>query len=633
MATLAAQSPPPAAAPLPPTEDELRAVFRRAHDAIYARLARDPAAAFDLLSLTIAAKVESERTGLAWSAGDLPGLIAAAREWVDVDAAHAPAVPDPLAAELVELFAPYAFTELAASTETDVLGTAYEAMVGSTFRGELGAYFTPWRIARFIAAFLDVRGGRIADPASGTGGLLLAARRHAAAAGGAVECFGNDVNPRMVRAARLNFTMSGLPPAGVRHGDGLDVARLVLEWTGTAVAGDADAPWLRQIASGPLDAVVANPPFAGFERDARHLRRTLAAATPDGRHRGLNRTLPFLEAILAMLREGGVAGLVIPISVLNGDETGFRRAREVLLAHAEILGIVGLPEDAFVHTDCGIHGALLFLRRVAEPRADYDVFVDWLDDVGYDRLGRDRSAGDFDAVLERHRRPRWAAENAVALSELLAHDRLDPNWLRTARTRTAAAGGSVPLTSLFAVRDARVRRGELRDDAEYRFFEVRDADAETGEVVEVRSGTGADLRRKNRIRMRVRAGDVLLPNHRDSLIARAAPNGRSAVVVGEEADGALTSDRFIVLSTDLPPEVARIVLNAAGTRRQLVSLCRGAASLDLRPKALSAVSIPSSLVADGSVRELSARAERVRALRALLAEESAELRALVDAAS
>ncbi|HEV3001684.1 MAG TPA: N-6 DNA methylase [Solirubrobacteraceae bacterium] len=632
MATLAAPSAPPAAAAPPPAEDELRAAFRRAHDAIYARLARDPAAAFDLLSLTIAAKVESERAGAGWSAGELPGLIAAARAWVDVDAGHAPDVPASLAAELVELLAPYAFTDLAASTETDVLGTAYEAMVGSTFRGELGAYFTPWRIARFVAAFLDVRGGRVADPASGTGGLLLAARRHALAAGGDVECFGNDVNPRMVRAARLNFTMGGLPPANVRFGDGLDVERLLLEWTGRTAGGDAGEPWLRQVASGPLDAVVANPPFAGFERDPRHLRRTLAAATPGGRHRGLNRTLPFLEAILAMLRTGGVAGLVIPISVLNGDESGFRRAREVLLAHAEILGIVGLPEDAFVHTDCGVHGALLFLRRVEAPRAEYDVFVDWIDDVGYDRLGRDRSAGGFEAVLARHRAPRWPAENTVVLSELIAHDRLDPNWLRTARTRTAAGAGSVPLTSLFAVRDARIPRGELRDDAEYRFFEVRDADAESGEIVEVRSGTGADLRRKNRIRMRVRAGDVLLPNHRDSLIARSAPNGRSAVVVGEDADGALTSDRFIVLSTDLPPEVARLVLNAAGTRRQLVAQCRGAASLDLRPKALSAVSVPSALVADGSVRELSARAERVRALRTLLAEESAELRALVDAA-
>src|SRR5205085_9448124 len=118
------------------------------------------------------------------------------------------------------------------------------------------------------------------------------------------------------------------------------------------------------------------------------LRNFSTSHRPDGSIRSLNKTLPFLELIIASLREGGKAGIVLPTSILNAEEESFVRFRNSLLKRAEILAIIGLPERAFVHTDCGIHGALLFLQRRAHPRDDYEVFIAWADHLGYDRLGR-----------------------------------------------------------------------------------------------------------------------------------------------------------------------------------------------------------------------------------------------------
>src|SRR5262249_29335755 len=162
--------------------------------------------------------------------------------------------------------------------------------------------------------------------------------------------------PRMVHAARVNFLLHRLDRNAVTQGDGLDVSRMLGAWLGES--DEIQGAWWNAIPSGPLDAVLANPPFAGFEQAESNLKHSETAWRADGSLRALNRTLPFLEAIVALLRTGGVAGIVLPTSILNAEEESFVRFRELFLDHVEIRAIVGLPERAFVHTDCGVHGAL-----------------------------------------------------------------------------------------------------------------------------------------------------------------------------------------------------------------------------------------------------------------------------------
>lgn len=59
-------------------------------------------------------------------------------------------------------------------TQDDVKGIAFEQFLGTTFRGELGQFFTPRTIVEFMVKILDPQEGEvICDPTCGSGGFLI----------------------------------------------------------------------------------------------------------------------------------------------------------------------------------------------------------------------------------------------------------------------------------------------------------------------------------------------------------------------------------------------------------------------------------------------------------------------------
>lgn len=61
-------------------------------------------------------------------------------------------------------------------TQDDVKGIAFEQFLGTTFRGELGQFFTPRTIVDFMVSILDPEEGEvICDPTCGSGGFLIKA--------------------------------------------------------------------------------------------------------------------------------------------------------------------------------------------------------------------------------------------------------------------------------------------------------------------------------------------------------------------------------------------------------------------------------------------------------------------------
>ena len=164
-------------------------------------------------------------------------------------------------------------------TGDDVKGLAFERFLGSTFRGELGQFFTPRPVVDFMVSLLDPQEGElICDPAAGSGGFLIRAFEHVRAgiasavqgekdkaradieaqgldpeeeearideafaalnrellASGdenqpvdtcmgrlAWRCiFGCDAEPRAARTAKMNMMMHGDGHGGIHHHDGL----------------------------------------------------------------------------------------------------------------------------------------------------------------------------------------------------------------------------------------------------------------------------------------------------------------------------------------------------------------------------------------------------------------------------
>lgn len=165
-------------------------------------------------------------------------------------------------------------------TQDDVKGIAFEQFLGTTFRGELGQFFTPRTIVDFMTHILDPKENEaICDPTCGSGGFLIKAFEYMreqieeeikgakAALRSTIEgedyeslseeeqiavnrkidamqsvlnreldtqaegsrmynlshscIYGTDANPRMARTAKMNMIMHGDGHSGVHHHDGL----------------------------------------------------------------------------------------------------------------------------------------------------------------------------------------------------------------------------------------------------------------------------------------------------------------------------------------------------------------------------------------------------------------------------
>ena len=165
-------------------------------------------------------------------------------------------------------------------TQDDVKGIAFEQFLGTTFRGELGQYFTPRTIVDFMTNILDPNEGEtVCDPTCGSGGFLIKAfeymrekiedevkaakaKLRADIEGDNYDAlseqeqleineriekmqavlnreldtqvvesrmynlsrnciYGTDANPRMARTSKMNMIMHGDGHGGVHHHDGL----------------------------------------------------------------------------------------------------------------------------------------------------------------------------------------------------------------------------------------------------------------------------------------------------------------------------------------------------------------------------------------------------------------------------
>lgn len=132
-----------------------------------------------------------------------------------------------------------------ASNEIDILGDAYEYMIGQFAAGagkKAGEFYTPQEVSQILAEIVFIGRTRLRnvyDPTCGSGSLLL----RAAKVGHAVDIYGQEKNPTTYNLARMNMLLHGIRFNNfkIENGD-------TLEWD---AFGDTQ-----------FDAVVANPPFS-----------------------------------------------------------------------------------------------------------------------------------------------------------------------------------------------------------------------------------------------------------------------------------------------------------------------------------------------------------------------------------
>ena len=228
----------------------------------------------------------------------------------------------------------------------EVLGVVYERALDRGHRRRHGVHFTPWLVARKLAAIgLERHRGAptVCDPSVGGGAFLLAAAEELAARGldritiVRELLWGNDVDPAAVEVTRAALALwaSTAESGWISPGAHLVVADTL------AVGAEAFA------GSPQFDLVIGNPPFQGQLGSA--TART-AAATAGLRARWRVDAGPyadtsayFLLAGLELAAPAGSVVLVQPQSLLAGADVATIREK----VHASLVGLWVTSEQVF----------------------------------------------------------------------------------------------------------------------------------------------------------------------------------------------------------------------------------------------------------------------------------------------
>jgi type I restriction enzyme M protein len=309
------------------------------------------------------------------------------------------------------------------SAEVDVKGMAYEAVVATTMKKERGQFFTPRNVVQAMVEILAPQPGeKVLDPACGSGRFLVAClerfrrlkaeklsdatelelrrRRNsrevlAAGAGYARDClYGIDVDPELVRAARMNMLINN-------DGHGNLVEANSLELTPAAIT-QGEVARADELGFGTFDIVLTNPPFGAkipvddplvlgnFELAHGWERTEDGTWMPGALRSKMPPEILFIERCLDWLRDGGRMGIVLPDGILGNPD--LESVRAWILRRARVLASIDLPVETFL-PQVGVQASLVFLekRPLQEVNAgldpDYEIFMAVAEHVGHDRRG------------------------------------------------------------------------------------------------------------------------------------------------------------------------------------------------------------------------------------------------------
>jgi len=599
---------------LPPFKDEehLRKVVSKCHDRIFFNLGHDPAKSFDELMKVFFLKMYDERvTPKEYRFAILPGQTKSqvskhittlfleattSKRYQDVfttrftkpGASVSLDLDEDTVFYIVEQLQNFSLINTTATLEgVDIKGTVFEKMVGDTFRGELGAYFTPREIVSFcIGLVAPDSDGLVLDPSCGSGGFLIMVIKHirdkfikdnpnlnegeiATAIKDYCEnsVFGVDINERMVRVAKMNMIMHGDGHSGIYNSHGLNI-------------GTSDR---LPIKKSSVRYIFSNPPFAGRESNPSFLAQSRTAKLEDGGTISLHKTIPFVEMIIQVLAEGGIAALVLPNSVFNSPSPTFKSLRRIIFEETKILAVVGLPHWVFFHTGCDVQGSLLFIQKGKPESDDYNVFVDVADNVGYDAKGAKTNKNDLPEILDKYRQRQ--SSKFVRFSTFRKNDRFDPLFFRdTEISRMFKKKTGVVLGDLCEPGGIQVSKAKT-NKAKYKYLEVNGSDPNSGKIIELQEYRAYEL--PSRAKWIVRPEMVLLPNHRNSIAAH-----RSPVLVDEESDGIVATSRFIPLFCKVPSTFVYHLLRLRVVQEKLLTTVTGGSSTEIKWDVIKKIPVP-----------------------------------------
>lgn len=243
------------------------------------------------------------------------------------------------------------------NTEADVLGDAYEYLIGEFASGagkKAGEFYTPQTVSTLLAKIVTQGKERLRsvyDPTCGSGSLLLRVKREVKDVD---MIYGQEMNRTTYNLARMNMILHDV-----------HFAKFDIKQENTLTRP--------QHLDKKFDAVVANPPFsAKWSADPLFLQDERFAAygklAPSSKA-----DMAFVQHMLYQLDDNGTMAVVLPHGVLfRGSSEGV--IRQYLIEQMNVVdAIIGLPANIFYGTS--IPTCILVLKKNREQSGNI-LFID-----------------------------------------------------------------------------------------------------------------------------------------------------------------------------------------------------------------------------------------------------------------
>lgn len=279
-------------------------------------------------------------------------------------------------------------------TDLDSKGRAFETFMGTYFRGEFGAFFTPRPIVDFAVDVLPITNEHyVLDTSCGSGGFLLYALNKVREQATALypnykkdvkqhakwfkywhdfaekNLYGIEINEQISRAAKMNMIIHDDGHTNVITSDGLHNEEDIQKITDN-----------KGFKYNHFDFIVTNPPFGSSVRlnEKAYLKTyklglkekdwlTINELDKPKERDNQSTEVLFIEQGYRFLKEGGYMAIVIPDGILTNSSLQY--VRDSIEEMFRIVAVVSLPQTAFAATGAGVKSSVLFLRKWTEEES------------------------------------------------------------------------------------------------------------------------------------------------------------------------------------------------------------------------------------------------------------------------
>ncbi len=170
--------------------------------------------------------------------------------------------------------------------------------------------------------------------------------------------YGIEKDYRLVKTAKVGCYLHGDGLAKVIHGDGLSNFTKTKEYKAKLAKRDKNYTQDNK----QFDMVLSNPPYSvsAFKNTGKTYNDQDFELYKNLTDQSSEIEALFIERTKQLLKDGGIAGIVLPSSILNNSGI-YTKAREIIFKYFDIVAITELGSNTFMAT--GTNTVILFLRR------------------------------------------------------------------------------------------------------------------------------------------------------------------------------------------------------------------------------------------------------------------------------